>query len=170
MSLKDLSHEEIKSISLIELTGMILKEEKKALHFNEIFDRISELRGFTKKEKEKKIAQFYTDMNIDGRFTTIGSNMWGLRSWYPVEQQDEEVHVPVKKKKTTAKKKTPIEKDAAFDDELGELDDEDDLDLDEVLDDEDLDIDDENLDDFDEDFDDDDDDDDDDDVDVDEEE
>ncbi|AXI10653.1 DNA-directed RNA polymerase subunit delta [Oceanobacillus zhaokaii] len=156
MSLKDLSHEEIKGMSLIELTGLILKDEKKALHFNEIFDRISELREFSKKDKEKKIAQFYTDMNIDGRFTTIGSNMWGLRSWYPVEQQDEEVHAPVKKKKTSAKKKkTPIEKDVAFDDELGELEDEDDLDLDdEIIDDEDLDVEDEDLDNFIEDFDD----------------
>lgn len=148
VSLKDYSPEQIENMSMLELASIILKEEKKALHFKDVFDKVAEVKGFSEAEKEEKIAQFYTDLNVDGRFTTLGSNMWGLKRWYPIEQADEEVHTPKKKKKKATKKKRK-EEEIDEEEDFGEEDDLlEDEDIDEVFDDEaeDLDEDDEELD------------------------
>lgn len=100
MSVKELSKDQVNEISMIELATIILEEEREAIDFNEIFHRIAKLKGFTEAEKEQYIAQFYTDMNIDGGFMTIGTNRWGLKKWYPVEQMEEEIaNLPQKRKK-----------------------------------------------------------------------
>lgn len=163
VSVKELTAEEIENLSMIQLAIKILEEEKKALDFQELFQRIADLKGLSEQERENKIAQFYTDLNIDGRFTTLGSNIWGLKRWYPVEQADEEVHT-VKKKKKAAKKRILDDDDLVEEEDFLEDDllDDEDLDLDEDDLDEDLDddlddpIEDEELDDeFDDEFDDD---------------
>ena len=66
-------------------------------------DEIRKLNGITVKAMKEKMQQFYTDMNIDGRFLSINDNRWGLREWYPVDQIEVEtapvVKVAEKKKK-----------------------------------------------------------------------
>lgn len=153
MSLKDISPEEIMNLSMLELASMILKEEKKALDFHEIFNRAAELKGFTDQQKEDYIAQFYTDLNVDGRFTTLGANMWGLKRWYPIEQADEEVHTPKKKKATKKKRKEDLDEEFEDDlleddldvlgEDLDDLDEEEDIEVIDEDDDEDLEKDDE---------------------------
>lgn len=94
------SQEELKKKSMLELASIILKDAKKALNFNEIYDQIAEIKEYTQEEKDERVAQFYTELNVDGSFMTIGSNIWGLKEWYPVEQADEQVtSVPKKRKK-----------------------------------------------------------------------
>jgi len=141
VSVKELSKDQLNETSMIELATIILEEEREAIDFNEIFHRIAKLKGFTEAEKEQYIAQFYTDMNIDGGFMTIGTNRWGLKKWYPVEQMEEEIaNLPQKRKK---KKKKPSK---LLEDELGvseyDNNEEDDLEEDVELTDEDLDLDD----------------------------
>ncbi|MFZ0477199.1 MAG: DNA-directed RNA polymerase subunit delta, partial [Halobacillus sp.] len=141
VSVKELSKDQINETSMIELATIILEEEREAIDFNEIFHRIAKLKGFTEAEREQYIAQFYTDMNIDGGFMTIGTNRWGLKKWYPVEQMEEEIaNLPQKRKK---KKKKPSK---LLEDELGvseyDNNEEDDVEEDVELTDEDLDLDD----------------------------
>ena len=52
---------------------------------------IAQVLGLSQEQVNAKIAQFYTDLNIDGRFINLGENRWGLRSWYPYEQIDEDL-------------------------------------------------------------------------------
>lgn len=121
MSLKKYSHEELARTSMIELADLMLVDKKKALDFRDAFEKIAEMKGFTEEQKHESIAQFYTDLNIDGRFMTTGSNMWGLKRWYPVEQIDEAITEEPKKKKkakkattkTTTKKKKKEEEPVA---------------------------------------------------------
>lgn len=151
------SKEELQEMSLIELAYELLANKKQAVYFQEILEEVAKLKGLTEKDIKTRVAQFYTDLNIDGRFLAIGDNQWGLRIWYPVDQVVEEIVNPVKaKKKKKAKKKVVdevLELDG-FDDpveaELEELDifDEDDDDDDDLLDD---DLDDDLLDDDDDD-------------------
>ena len=81
-------------MSLIELAYELLVEKKQAVFFKDILDEISKLAGLTDKQVKTKIAQFYTELNIDGRFLAIGENQWGLRVWYPVDQVVEEIVNP----------------------------------------------------------------------------
>lgn len=134
MSLKQYSKDQIEEMSMIDLAAVMLEEKREAVDFNDLFHEIADMKGYTEKEKEDFIAQFYTDMNIDGGFMTIGTNKWGLKRWYPVEQMEEEIsNLPKKRKKKKAKRKEVTADEALFEEDLDEeldLDDED-LDLDE---------------------------------------
>lgn len=150
MNFSELTKEELHELSLIEITYYILSEKKQPMAFNDLVDEIAELLGSTKEEIVDKIAQFYTDLNIDGRFLNVGGNTWGIKAWYSVDQFEDDIVPTVKRKKKKAKIL-----DDEFDDEFDELDDED-LDLyDDELDDENLLDDDleEDLDDVDDEFD-----------------
>lgn len=153
MSLAQYSQEQLKEMSLVEIAYLILSEKKQAITFKEMMDEITRLLDLTQEQVEERIAQFYTDLNIDGRFICIGENNWGLRSWYPYDQIEEETQPIVKTKKKKGKK--------VLDDDL-DLDDfedmDDDLDFDDMedYDDEEIDEDDDDFDEEDDDLDDDD--------------
>lgn len=93
MGLKSLSNEKIAKMSLIELTKIMMLEEKKEMKFKDAFIKVAELKGLSEKDKKAKIGQYYTDLNVDGNFVTNGSNMWGLKSWHRGNQGDEEEKV-----------------------------------------------------------------------------
>lgn len=133
LSLKQVTQEELQEMSLIEIAFELLKEKKQPVSFKELMDEITELRGLTEDEVRARIAQFYTDLNIDGRFMTIGENRWGLRVWYPVDQTEEEHVTAVKPKKKKAKKVVDEDEDLDIE-EYDELEEEE-LDYDDVDDD-----------------------------------
>lgn len=144
LSLKELTEEQIKEMAMVEVAYELFKENRKPYIFNELVEEVAALLGLTKEQVEDRIAQFYTDMNIDGRFICVGENMWGLRTWYPYEQIEEEI-VP-----TTTKPKKKKAKKALVDDLDEDFDDiEDDLDFDDLDDFDDTDDEDEDDEDFD---------------------
>lgn len=102
MSLKEYSQEQLKQMSLVELAYEIFRDSKTPITFSELIDEMVRLQGIQKSDLDDRLAQFYTDLNIDGRFISLGDQRWGLRSWYPVDQIEEEVQPAVK---TKAKKK-----------------------------------------------------------------
>ncbi|WP_367614041.1 DNA-directed RNA polymerase subunit delta [Heyndrickxia coagulans] len=125
MSLRQLPKEELKEMSFIELAEQILEEKKQVTSFQDLLAEIGAILGLPKEETESKMIQFYTDLNIDGRFISLGDNTWGLRAWYPVDQIDEEVTHTVKTKRKKAK---VVEKEEDFiDDEDLDLEDIDDV-------------------------------------------
>ncbi len=124
LSLQEYSKEQLQEMSLIEIAYELLKGRKEALPFKVIMDEITNLLDLSDEQVRAKIAQFYTDLNIDGRFLGLGDNTWGLRVWYPIDQVEEEVVTDIKPKKKKAKK--------ASDDEDLDLDDYDDLDEEDI--------------------------------------
>ncbi len=138
---------------MIEVVHSVLGDKRQATTFNELVQEIAQVLGLSQEQVNAKLAQFYTDLNIDGRFINLGENRWGLRSWYPYEQIDEEI-LPQPK----PKKKRKVEEDG-FDDYIEEDDDVEDAeedvedveDLDKVLEEEDADDEDDDLDDLEED-------------------
>ncbi|MBJ8192614.1 DNA-directed RNA polymerase subunit delta, partial [Bacillus cereus] len=44
---------------------------------------------FSDEEINDVIAQLYTEINIDGRFACVGTNLWGLKRWYPVDKSED---------------------------------------------------------------------------------
>ncbi|MFJ7977781.1 DNA-directed RNA polymerase subunit delta [Peribacillus sp. NPDC096379] len=142
LSLKSYSKEELLEMSLLEVAYELLVEKNAPLLFDDLVKELAALKGLTKEQIKSIIPQFYTDLNVNGRFTCLGENRWGLKTWYPVDQiEDEVVHV-VKPKKKKAKKASVIEDDfeeldeddLGFEEDIEDLDeDEDDL-LDDPLD------------------------------------
>ena len=116
---------EIGQMPLVELAFEILKVKKEPLYFRELMKEIQELRSMTDAEINDVIARLYTEINIDGRFTCIGQNVWGLNRWYPVDKASD---------RSTSGKKFVRRSGDAFSD-----DDEDDEEFEDIAPDEDLD-------------------------------
>ena|GEM_PF-4462382 len=115
MSLKEYTQEKMAKMSLIDLTKLVLREEKEELKFKDAFTKVADLKGLSEAEKDAKIGQYYTDLNVDGNFVTNGANMWGLKSWYREQKKadkDEGIPKPIRVKR----RKKPVENE----DDLGE--------------------------------------------------
>ncbi|WP_084034750.1 DNA-directed RNA polymerase subunit delta [Anaerobacillus alkalilacustris] len=126
MTLDNYKPEEIKEMSMIEITYELMKAQKQPFEFSELVKKVGEIREMSEEEVMERVSYLYTDLNIDGRFISLGDNRWGLRTWYPYEQADEEVTQTVRRKK--AKKvdedDLDVELDEDFDDFEEEVDDE----------------------------------------------
>jgi DNA-directed RNA polymerase subunit delta len=122
VGLETLSAEEQQEMSMVDLALEILKSAKQPLPFQDIVDQLREIKELPEEEIEERIARFYTNMNLDGRFISVGENHWGLRNWYPFDQKEEDIEVP----KAKRKKKKPDDDEDEYEDEV--YDDEDDED------------------------------------------
>lgn len=129
MSPQQLPKNPQRELSFIEAANNILLEKKEVTPFSELLDTIAKQLNLTQDEVRARMVQFYTDLNIDGRFIPLGDNRWGLRSWYPVDQVEDEM-TKMKKKKNKATKSNEEEvfeeEEFDFDDEYldGEVEDE----------------------------------------------
>lgn len=116
MKIRELTKEELIEESFVDLTYAMLEETHETKTYAELVAEIEKLLGLSKDDMKDRLVQFYTDLNIDGRFLILGENRWGLREWYPVEQIEEESAPTVK----VRKKKAKVADDEGFDD-LDEL-------------------------------------------------
>lgn len=80
----------LEELSMIEVAHEILVQKGDVIEFNELLVLIQEFLGLNETELEANMVRFYTDLNIDGRFISLGENRWGLRLWYPIDSIDEE--------------------------------------------------------------------------------
>ncbi|MDM5340833.1 DNA-directed RNA polymerase subunit delta [Fictibacillus enclensis] len=112
--------DEIMEMAMVEIAFEILKEEKDTISFYELVQRIKDLKGISDAAVQRRLSHFYTDMNIDGRFVSLGDNKWGLKAWYPIESSEEELgntNKPTKRKKVVAEDEDFDEYDEDFEDE-----------------------------------------------------
>lgn len=58
----------------------ILTQEKKAMRFLDLWKIVAKEMEFTPSQADDNIAQFYSDLSIDGRFTSLPQNTWDLRT------------------------------------------------------------------------------------------
>jgi DNA-directed RNA polymerase subunit delta len=150
LNIREMTKEQLFEESMIDIAYAVLAERKEPLTLLQLMDAIRKLNGVTERVMRTKLQQFYTDMNIDGRFLAINDNRWGLREWYPVDQIEVETAPVVKVRKKKKKKKIELEDDDIIDDE----EDEDELfdeEFDELIDEDDDDEDDDDEDDDEED-------------------
>ncbi|MBW7477766.1 DNA-directed RNA polymerase subunit delta [Paenibacillus oenotherae] len=83
--------ERIKEMPMVDLAFELLKAVNTPFYFRDLMMEIAKIRGLSQEEINQVIAQVYTEINIDGRFACVGSNMWGLKRWYPVERSEDPV-------------------------------------------------------------------------------
>lgn len=79
-------------LSMIEVAHAILEQHEDVMDFSDLVNQIQTYLEKTDSEIRDSLAQFYTDLNIDGSFISLGDNRWGLRSWYAFDSIDEEVN------------------------------------------------------------------------------
>lgn len=89
MKLRQFEGERKNEIAMIRVAKAVLEEKGEVMDFNDIVREVASFIGIDKKEMENRVVQFYTDMNVDGEFISLGENSWGLRSWYPVDSINE---------------------------------------------------------------------------------
>ncbi|WP_010302513.1 DNA-directed RNA polymerase subunit delta [Kurthia senegalensis] len=128
MNFRELSKDQLAEESLIELANSILVEQGQPITFQEIVSVIKDLGARTEAQIKAEIVQFYTDMNIDGRFIVLGENRWGLREWYAIDQVEEETAPTVKAHKHEEVEDLELEIDEDESEELELDDDENDFD------------------------------------------
>lgn len=66
--------------SMIEVAFQVLTNNGGSMPFVELWKQVSQEMGFTQTQFEDNIAQFYTDLSLDGRFLNMSQNTWDLRS------------------------------------------------------------------------------------------
>ena len=103
LNFRGMTDEQLAEESLIDLAYALLEEKKQAMPLNELLKGIQELNGISDEDLKSRLVQFYTDLNVEGRFLLNQENGWGLREWYKVETIEEETAPTIKTRKKKAK-------------------------------------------------------------------
>lgn len=109
-------------ISMIEVAHAILAERGDIMDFSDLVNQIQNYLEKADSEIRDVLPQFYTDLNIDGSFISLGDNRWGLRSWYPIDSIDEEVSGIDEDEETTVRRKKRKKVNAFIDNDADAID------------------------------------------------
>ena len=126
---------------MVEVAHAILEAKNEVLDFNQLLVEIQDYMELSDEALESRMARFYTDLNIDGSFISLGDNRWGLRAWYPIDSIDEEIATSMEDEEVKKPRKKRKKVNAFGSDDLIDYNDDDPED-EELIDDEDLDSDD----------------------------
>ncbi len=93
MELNVFAGQEKSELSMIEVARAILEERGRdnEMYFNDLVNEIQNYLEKSNSEIRASLPTFYSDLNVDGSFIPLGDNKWGLRSWYAIDEIDEEV-------------------------------------------------------------------------------
>ncbi|MGW8959676.1 DNA-directed RNA polymerase subunit delta [Paenibacillus sp. NPDC055715] len=81
--------EKVNETPMVDLAFMVLKAANTPYYYRDLMNEVAKLRGMSDEEINDVIAQLYTEINIDGRFACVGTNLWGLKRWYPVDKSED---------------------------------------------------------------------------------
>lgn len=130
MALTQFENQPKEELSFVEIATAILDEKRDTMPFSDIVAEIQSFLGLSDDDMKARLAQFYTDLNVDGSFISLGNNVWGLRAWYPIDAIDENIHEieevddpDAPKRKKPAKKVNVFALDGADDDVIDYNDD-----------------------------------------------
>lgn len=83
--------EQAREMPMVDLAFELLKSVNTPFYYRDLMAEIAKIKGLSEQNVMQVIAQLYTEINIDGRFACVGTNLWGLKRWYPVEKSDDAV-------------------------------------------------------------------------------
>ena len=89
LNLKQFDGERKNEISMIRVAKAVLEQTGEVMDFSTIVNTVANFLEIDEAEKKQRMPQFYTDLNVDGEFISLGENKWGLRNWYPVDSINE---------------------------------------------------------------------------------
>lgn len=91
MRLDSYTKEMMDENSFIDMSYIYLQDRGEETDLYDIIDKFKEVGGYSDSEIEQRILQFYTDLNTDGRFLSVGDGVWGLRDWYSMDDISDKV-------------------------------------------------------------------------------
>ncbi|SFC73444.1 DNA-directed RNA polymerase subunit delta [Alkalibacterium subtropicum] len=91
MELNQFKGQDKAELAMVDVAHAILQTTGEVKDFNDLLSEVADYLGLSDAQLEEDMVQFYTDLNVDGRFISLGDNRWGLRSWYPIDAIDEEI-------------------------------------------------------------------------------
>ena len=93
MELDVFAGQEKSELSMIEVARAILETRGRdnEMYFNDLVNEIQNYLEKSDADIRNALPFFYSDLNTDGSFIPLGDNKWGLRSWYAIDEIDEEV-------------------------------------------------------------------------------
>lgn len=97
MKLQDYTQEMMDEKSFIDMAYTLLSEQNETMNLYDIIDSFKRIGHYEDAEIENRVVQFYTDLNTDGRFLSVGDNVWGLRDWYSVDDIEEKIAPTIQK-------------------------------------------------------------------------
>ncbi len=68
-----------KNESMVDVAYDLLSEKNGEMNFLELYHEITKKLEMSDEESLAKMAQFYTNLSLDGRFVNVGNNVWDLR-------------------------------------------------------------------------------------------
>lgn len=90
-------------MSMLEVAEILIQRKIKPQKFEKIAKEVCEMMGLTDEEFQSKLAQFYSDLTLSGKFVTVGEDKWDLKSrqkyevanydTYDIDFDDEEVEL-----------------------------------------------------------------------------
>ena len=83
--------EQAREMPMVDLAFEILKSANTPYYYRDLMQKIAQYKQLSEEDVLQVIAQVYTEINIDGRFACVGTNLWGLKRWYPVEKTDDAI-------------------------------------------------------------------------------
>jgi DNA-directed RNA polymerase subunit delta len=83
--------EKAKEMPMVDLAFEVLRAANTPFYYRDLMAEISKIKGLSEDAVMQVIAQLYTEINIDGRFACVGTNLWGLKRWYPIEKSEDTV-------------------------------------------------------------------------------
>jgi DNA-directed RNA polymerase subunit delta len=86
-----ITKDQAKEIPMVDLAFEILRAANTPYYYRDLMKEIAKFKELSESQMMSVIAQVYTEINIDGRFACVGTNLWGLKRWYPVEKADDAV-------------------------------------------------------------------------------
>ncbi|EXJ24026.1 DNA-directed RNA polymerase delta subunit [Alkalibacterium sp. AK22] len=91
MELNQFKGQDKNELAMVEVAHAILETTGEVMEFNDLLSEVADYLKLDDASLEQEMVQFYTDLNVEGRFISLGDNRWGLRSWYPIDSIDEEI-------------------------------------------------------------------------------
>ena len=71
--------------SLLDHAYDYVSKQSQPSKFQDIWDYCVKEAGLTEEEANNKVSRFYTNLMLDGRFVTLGENLWDLRARHKYE-------------------------------------------------------------------------------------
>ena len=92
MELDVFAGQEKSELSMIEVARAILETRGRdnEMYFNDLVNEIQNYLEKSDADIRNALPFFYSDLNTDGSFIPLGDNKWGLRSWYAIDEIDED--------------------------------------------------------------------------------